>query len=170
MAEKRFKGRKPFPIICTRIHLVDGVGRPICGEEVPPQRRWPMATYERRGRRLAEAILLGDLPTAFDLCSKALRKRVGRAGLARWAGDWKGAASPLREGPAAVRNLREHLAVEATDDADDVWDLVAGASDGEAVPPESVLAIITMSIIGRREEKLLRMVADAGEPRIGRLT
>lgn len=163
LAEKRFKNRKPFPIICARIILVDRKGQPLIGEETPPQKSWPTSDHEQIGRRFAEAILQDKLSTAWTLCSKQLRKQKSATALREWTGDWRGAALPLPRG----LKLSEHLHVEVTDDANEVWDRVATDEAGTA--PQSVLAIVTISFAGRREERTICIVEEAGKLQVGRL-
>src|SRR5262249_17975028 len=105
---------------------------------------------------------------AFAMCSRPLRRRVGKSGFANWLGDWKGAACPLGRGLAGIRKLRPYLGIEVDDDANAVWERVA--STDQALAPQSILAIVTISFAGRREERSLWVMEEAGELRVGQLS
>jgi len=92
LAEKRFKDRKPFPIICERVALVDAKGEPLGGAERPPAREWPTEAYQEFGLRFAIAVLMDDLQAASGMLSTPCRKALGKAGLRKVLKQWFGFA------------------------------------------------------------------------------
>ncbi len=165
LAEKRFHDRKPFPIICSRVGLVDATGKRLAGAETPPPRKWPAEDYERLGMRYLEAVLTGERKTAFGLLSKACQKRLGKAGFARRvAEDFR----KVGWGGVDVRKLRGHrglLYANAEDDDQIVRESVQCLKPADFAR-ESVRAWVELGTSFYREAYFVFVVEEGGELRI----
>ena len=82
LAEKRFKNRKPFPIICRRLRIADGSGKLIAGDSSKPRKSWKSRDYEKIARQFSQAILGGDYQAAYALTSQRLQKLLSLKKLA----------------------------------------------------------------------------------------
>jgi hypothetical protein len=161
LAEKRFKGRKPFPIIFERLSLADRRGKPLCGTEPPPTRRWSSDEYQRLGMRFFEAVVTDELTAAWDMLSKACRKRLGRAEFKRRLGDYRGWARRFGQ---ALDQLRSHLYVNVEDDTELVWESVQNAPAD--FPRGSARAQLALCSEFSREELFVYVVEEDGEPHL----
>jgi hypothetical protein len=165
LSEKRFKERKPFPIICSRVALVDAKGKRLAGADTPPPRKWPTAEFERLGMRYLEAALTGDRKTAFGLLSKACQKRLGKTEFARRVAEdfrkvgWGGV--DVRK----IRGLRGLLYANAEDDDQIVWESVRCCQSAD-LPRESVRAWVELGTSFYREACYVFVVEEGGELRI----
>ena len=82
LAEKRFRGRNPFPILCERLSLADAKGGLLSGAEAPPPRHWSTDQYRRLGMRFLEAVVMDERAAAWNLTVQGVPQaaRQGRMG------------------------------------------------------------------------------------------
>jgi hypothetical protein len=167
LKEKRFKGRQAFPIVCSRLSVVDAKGNRLAGAETPPQRRWQIKDYEQLGMQYLEAILTGDLKTAFALLSKACQRRLGKTGFARRLADdfrsvgWGGV--DVRE--MARRHLRSLLYANAENDDQMVWERVQCQTRTD-FPRESIRSYLELGTSFYREALWVDVVEEDGRLRL----
>jgi hypothetical protein len=163
-SEKRFRGRRAFPIVCARLNLVDGKGKPIGGEASVALASWDSEDHERLVTGFVEALLQGDFAAAYARTSKALRKRVPARSFARWFQRWQEVMASLGQ---LDRPVRKYLEIGITCDDEEVWS--ASRSLPSVVAAESCRALVEVFLL-RLLECHLCIVEEEGELRVGSFT
>jgi hypothetical protein len=186
LAEKRFKGRKPFPVICERVTLAGATGGALAGAVSPPSREWRTEDFEELGMRYLVATITGDLGAAYGLLSRECQKRLGKAAFARqvakefrnlgWtpAPGHGGVAAIVRRlekalgrtGPGKPdARLRNFLYAAAADDDEIVWESVQDRRPA-GFPREAVRAYVHLGAEFYRGLFSVDVVEEDGELRI----
>jgi len=157
----RFKDRKPFPIIFERWSLTDASGKMLTGAEEKSGLRWSHEEYQRLGMQFFEAIVTDNLTTAWNMLSKACRKRLDRSDFGRRLRDYRGCARRFGQ---PLDQLRAYMSVNVADDEEILWQSVQGwPAEG---PRESARAQITLGSEFLREELGVYVVEEDGAPRL----
>lgn len=161
LAEKRFKDRKPFPIIFERWSLTDSRGQMLVGIEEPAARRWSSEEYQRLGTQFFEAVVIDDLAAAWNMLSRACRKRLGKAEFRRRLGDYRGCAQRFE---LPLEQLRAYMSVNVEDDPEIVWQCVRGLPAD--FPRESARAQLILCSEFLREDLGVYVIEEDGTPRL----
>jgi hypothetical protein len=169
LAEKRFKNRGPFPILCNRVNLTDAKGKVLGGEVNPPERDWPEEDFLQLGRRFAVAVLGSDKAAARACLSRECRQRLGAKGLNRVISKCADGRRLLHNSAAYGYTFDTLFEFGAETDPALVWESVQGGRP-VGLPPEAVRGIVSASSEGLREGLFaLYVVEEGGELRIGRV-